>query len=603
MLRSPLSRLTCLPRLWSFRPRGTSLLAARCCIAILLALAPVVCRGAAIEGRVYLDVNHNARLDQGEAGVAGVLVSDGRHVTATDGKGCYRLETDEPRVLLWISVPRDHRPSGAFWRWSDGQRAENFGLVRRLQPADFCFLQITDTHIGRDDLLRAFAKHVSELPAPIAFVVNTGDLVGDANPVAGAKARQQYDRYMGAAAAFTKPLFNVPGNHEHVAIGVKNADKTDPLYGKGMYRQLLGPMHYSWDWGDVHFVALDGTSLPYQEKLGAEQLAWLKADLSFQPKGKRLVLFCHQSAPKLRDAKELGGILHDRNVLGIFCGHLHSTFTTQLENIPVYHTGALCGAWWSGPNLDGTPQGFRLVQIKSGRLKTAYSNREGRWPLYVASPSASSVQSGKVDIEVVVLDFGKRLELTTQYADHSAPLKLASREELWSTWKGTVDTTKAYDGDRVVRVSSRAGDALSTCDVRYVVVNGRPEPYRADAPATLKFEVRGLRGASEVLLNGKPLGTIPADTPNGTTLSFDIPRDRLTKVVQVTVRAGARQNVIRVGPIWLEYKKKELHDLRYASFDRQSISGVPTAFAEPKKDWYFCLPERVAPPAAAKIKR
>jgi hypothetical protein len=578
-------------------------MAAQCCIAILLALAPVAGRGATIEGRVYLDANQKARLDQGEAGVAGVLVSDGCHVTATDGKGCYRLETDEPRVLLWITVPRDHRPSATFWRWTDGQKAENFGLVRRRQPADFCFVQITDTHIGRDDVLRAFAKHVDELSAPIAFLVNTGDLVGDANPLTVAKARQQYDRYLGAAAAFTKPLFNVPGNHEHVGIGAKDADKTDPYYGKGLYRKLIGPMHYSWDWGDVHFVALDGTSLPYQEKLGAEQLAWLKADLGFQPKGKRLVLFCHQSAPQLRDAKELAAILHNHNVLGIFCGHLHTTFTTQLENIPVYHSGAFCGTWWSGPNIDGTPQGFRIVQIKAGRMKTAYSNREGRRPLYVASPSASSVQSGKIPVEVVVLDFGKRLEPTAQYAGKSVPLALASREELWSTWKGSVDTARAYDGDRVVRVSSQAGDAASTCDVRYLVFNGRPEPYRADAPATLKFETRGVRGTSTVLLNGKPLGTIPADTPNGTTLNFDIPRDRLTKLAQVTVRTGTPRSVINVGPIWLEYKKKKLYDLRYASFARHSIAATAAAGVVTKKDWYFCLPQRLARPTAAKVEK
>ena len=599
MARAPFSRLICLTSSWSFRTQGASPLATRCCIAILLALAPVVCRGATFEGRVYLDANQNAQLDEGEAGVAGVLVSDGRHVTATDGKGCYRLETDEPRVLLWITVPRDHRPSTTFWRWSDGQQAENFGLVRRHQPADFCFLQITDTHIGRDDLLRAFAKHVNELAAPIAFVVNTGDLGGDA--IDTKRGRRIFDRYRGAASAFAQPLFNIPGNHDHVAVLAKGAETNDPLWGKGLYRQLLGPMHYSWDWGDVHFVALDGTSLPYQEKLGAEQLAWLKADLGFQPKDKRLVLFCHQSAPKLLDAKQLAGILHDRNVLGIFCGHLHATFTTQLENNPVYHTGAFCGQWWSAPNMDGSPQGFRIVQIKAGRMKTAYSNREGRWPLYVASPSASSVQSGKVPIEVVVLDFGKRREPTAQYAGKSVPLALASREELWSIWKGTVDTAKAYDGDRVVGVSSRAGKDASTCDVRYLVFNGRPEPYRADAPATLKFEARGVYGASAVLLNGKPLGTIPADAPNGTTLSFDIPRDRLTKLVQVTVRAGARRNTVRVGPIWLEFKKQKLYDLRYATFERHSIGGAAAAGVEPKKDWYFCLPQHVARPAAAKV--
>ncbi len=603
MQHSPFGQRTCPPRFRPFPTRRSNRLAAQCCLAILLAFGPGVCCGATIEGRVYLDVNKNARLDEGEPGVAGVLVSDGRRVTVTDSAGGYRLETDEPQVLLNITVPRNHRPSGTFWRWTDGQQAENFGLVRRPQPADFCFVQITDTHIGRADVLRAFAKHVNELPAPIAFLVNTGDLVGDANSVTVAQARRQYDCYMGAAAVFSKPLFNVPGNHEHVSIGVKNADQTDPLYGKGLYRQLLGPMHYSWDWGDVHFVALDGTSLPYQEKLGAEQLAWLEADLGFQPKGKPLVLFCHQSAPKLLDAKQLGGILQGRNVWGIFCGHLHTTFTTKLANIPVYHTGAFCGQWWSGPNIDGTPQGFRLVQIKAGRMKTAYSNREGRRPLYVASPSASSVQSGKVAIEVVVLDFGQRLEPTAQYAGQSVPLKFASREELWSTWKGSVDTAKAYDGDRLVRVSSRTGADVSTCETRYLVFNGHPEPYRAEAPAALKFEVRGLRGACEALLNGKPLGTIPADAPNGATLSFDIPRDRLTKIVQVTIRAAGRRNAIRVGPIWLEYKKTKLQDLRYASFERHSIGGGAGAGVEPKKDWYFCLPQRVAPSPPAKLQR
>ena len=101
-------------------------------------------------------------------------------------------------------------------------------------------------------------------------------------------------------------------------------------------------------------------------------------------------------------------------------------------------------------------------------------------------------QSGKIEIEVVVVDFGKPLEVTAQYADQPVPLKLASREELWSTWKGTLDTSLAYDGDRVVHVASRLGDDVSTCDIHYLVLNGRAQPYRADAPAKLTFQVRGV---------------------------------------------------------------------------------------------------------------
>jgi hypothetical protein len=549
------------------------------CLAFFLVVAPAVCCGATLRGRVYLDANRNGRLDPGEPGLPGVLVSDGHCVVATDRDGRYQL--------LWISVPRDHRPSGTFWCWSDGSRAKDFGLVRRPQPNDYCFIQITDTHVGRDELVRAFAQQFYDFPVPVAFVVNTGDLGGDAAAIK--QAAHQYDRYLAAIAAFRLPLFNVPGNHDTVALLDKNADKSDPQFGKGRYRQLFGPTYYSWDWGNVHFVALDGTRIPYQEKLGAEQLAWLKTDLAFQSGKKPVILFCHQSAPKLVDARQLADVLRGRNVLGIFCGHLHTTFITRLDNIPVYHTGALCGQWWGGPNIDGTPQGFRIVQIKKGRLKTAYSNREGRRPLYVASPPASTVQRGKIAIEVVVLDFGKKLAPGARYAGQSVPLKLASREELWSTWTGTVDTAKEYDGDRVVHVSAGSGDEPSTCDTRYLVVNGRPEPYQADAPATLKIDTRGTHAAYEVLFDGEPLGTIPATkTPTEATRSFDIPADRLTRMVRVTIRATGSGT--RLGPIWLEYKKKKLNDLRYASFERHWISKPASKYVQTEKDLYFCLP-------------
>jgi 3',5'-cyclic AMP phosphodiesterase CpdA len=575
---------------------------------IVLILEATVSYSAVIEGRVYLDANRNGRWDDNETGLPGVLVSDGRRVVATDASGRYRLDSDEARALLWIVVPRDHRPTASFWRWADGRQAEDFGLVRQPQSDDFCFIQITDTHIGNAEALRQFARQTAKLPVPIAFVVNTGDLVRDSMGTDLKEARRLFDRYMGAAAAFEQPLFNVPGNHDHAAIGVKAVDRNDPLWGKGLYRHLLGPMHYSWDWGNAHFVALDGTSFPpYEEQLGAEQLAWLKADLSFQPRDKPLVLFCHQPmvatksfSEGLKDTEELAGVLQGRKVLGIFCGHLHLTFTSaRLGGFPVYQTGAFCGdggcdpdKWvWAGPNDDGTPQGFRLVQIKNDRMKTTYSNREGRYPLYVASPAAPlksrTAQSGKIEIEVVVVDFGKPVEVTARYADRPVPLKSASREELWSTWRGTVDTSPAYDGDRVVHVSSRLGDDVSTCDIRYLVLNGRAQPYRADAPAKLTFEVRGVRAEAEVFLNDKPLGTVAADTPAKTVLSFHVPGDRLAKVNRVTVRAGGPFSLAAVK---LEYKKRSYYDLRYYGVAGHDFNKATSASSGPEHALYFCLP-------------
>ena len=546
---------------------------------------------ATVAGRVYLDANRNGGADAGEPGMARVLVSDGVRMCATDDAGQFRLETEDASAPVWVSVPRDHAASGSFWRQAASGGSLDFGLVPQKQERNFTFVQITDTHIGRDDLLKQFAGHVARFPVPLAFAVNTGDLVGGVDVVPPEKAQAQYDRYCGAAAAFALPLFNVPGNHEHVAFNVAGSDTKHPLYGKGLYRRVLGPTYYSWDWADVHFVALDGTTLPYQEKLGATQLAWLAADLQAQPADKPLVLFCHQSLPSLRDAKALADRLKGRRVLGAFCGHLHRTFTTQLGDIPVYQSGAMSGAWWSGPNIDGTPQGFRLVQIKSGALKTVFASREGLNPLSVVTPLATAVQSGVFQAEVAVVDFGQAVELEASFVGQPVALKQVAREELWSVWRGTVDTRAAFDGERALNVSARRGDEASAFAIRYLVANGREETYQADAAAALKMQVRGIDAANPVLLNGAPLGVIPVGTTNGATVAFAVGKERLGRFNRVAIQAAAQakgKDQFSVGPVWLEYKGKKIHDLRYASFERHTVAGDDPTRGE--QVLYYCLP-------------
>jgi hypothetical protein len=440
------------------------------------------------------------------------------------------------------------------------------------------------------------------LPKKRLRAVNDYDLGGDAFYKIN---RQLFDQYMKAASAFEQPLFNVPGNHDHETTLADGPEKNDPIYGKGLYRQVFGPMHYSWDWGNVHFVALDGTRIPYKESLGAEQLAWLKADLSFQPHDKPLVLFCHQPVVTMKEKKgtePLVSVLKGRKVLGIFCGHQHMTYSTRLGEFPVYQTGAFCGQWESAPCSDGTPKGYRFIQIKKGQMKTAYTNREGYYPLYVASPTGKVIaaaekitqsQSGTIELEVVVVDFGKPVKVTAQYASQPVPLKLVSREELWSTWKGTVDTSLAYDGEQVVHVSSRLGGDVSTCDMRYLVLNGRTQTYLAHAPAKLTFQVGPFFGspvhiaAGEILFNDKPLGTVAANTPDKTVLSFDIPSDRLAKVNRVTVHTDGPFRFCRMK---LEYKKHSVYDIRYTILVPHDFSKTTSASSKPEDALFFCLP-------------
>jgi hypothetical protein len=421
--------------------------------------------------------------------------------------------------------------------------------------------------------------------------VNTGDLVGGVDVVPPEKAQEQYDRYLGAAAAFTVPLFNLPGNHEHVAFNTPNPDKQHPLYGKGLYRKVFGPTYYSWDWAGVHLVALDGTSLPYQERLGTNQLAWLAADLAQQPAGTPLVLFCHQAVYSLKDASALSKILRGRRVLGAFCGHLHRTFTEPFGGFPVYMSGAMSGAWWSGPNIDGTPQGFRLVQIKGGELKTVYASREGATPISAVAPLATAVLTGDFQAEVAVVDFGEPVELSASFAGQPVALAPGARDELWSVWRGTVAMGHAFDGDRTLKVAAKRGGDTGAFEIRYLVSRGRAEPYQADAPATLKLQVRGIDAPDAILLNGEPLGVIPAGTTNEATVAFAVSSERLRKFNRVLIQAAAQgkgNDQFSVGPVWLEHKGKKIHDLRYASFERHTVVGDDPKRAA--KELYYCLP-------------
>ena len=534
--------------------------------------------GISVTGRVYLDVNANGLPDAGEPGVSRVAVSDGAKVVVTDVSGAYRLEIPETSALVWISRSSGHAVSGAFWRFTDGSGTVDFGLTAQEQTSDFTFMQITDAHIGAADKVKRLGDSVGRLPFKIDFLVNTGDLLGDAQGVPPDKASEPYKLALETMRSFRLPQFHVPGNHEHVAFLVKDADTGHPNYGKRLYRKLLGPTYYSWDWAGVHFIALDGTMLQqdrhYQERLGEVQLGWLRQDLNLLPADKPVILFCHQVIADLRDANELAEILRGSKVLGAFCGHIHTNYTVPFLDFTVYVSGALSGAWWSAPNFDGTPQGYRLIRIKGGSMKTVYTNRDVFSPVAIISPRASDVVSGYVEAEAAVVDFGQTCTVKAEFSGQPVAMRQISREELWSFWRGTVDTRLTNDGICALKMAVNRDVSPDGYEVRYLVENGKREPFLAKGPAVLVLQTRGIRENIEVLLNGKALGTIPAGTTNETQLTFSVSPELLQRMNRVTLR-GPKQTTARysVGPVWLAYQGKKIYDPRSAAFERYRIGG------------------------------
>ena len=124
--------------------------------------------------------------------------------------------------------------------------------------------------------------------------------------------------------------------------------------------------------------------------------------------------------------------------------------------------------------------------------------------------------------------------------------------------------------------------------MHYLVLNGRAQPYRADAPAKLSFEVRGvmLRRQRYFSTTSRWEPSRPRRPPKPS-VSFDIPSDRLAKVNRVTVRTDGS---FRFANVKLEYKKHSVYDLRYAVFEPHDFNKATSASSRPEDALYFCLP-------------
>ncbi|HEY7375533.1 MAG TPA: metallophosphoesterase [Polyangia bacterium] len=128
------------------------------------------------------------------------------------------------------------------------------------------FVALGDSGGGGSDQ-RALLRQIETVP--FDFMIHTGDIAYDDGTLAEFESR-----FFGVYAPLlaSRPIFPASGNHDY-----ETADAAP-------YRQVFvlpengGPdgveRWYSYDWGDVHLVALD------TEKIGPSQAAWLEADLA-----------------------------------------------------------------------------------------------------------------------------------------------------------------------------------------------------------------------------------------------------------------------------------------------------------------------------------
>lgn len=311
------------------------------------------------------------RVTVGGRGRSGIAVSNGEEVVRTGPRGGYHLRVD-PRPHRFVSVvtPDSARPSGAFSQAVE-QLPESRILDFHLLPAPerrrrtFAFAQFTDLHVevgGRRAL--SAQRLATEMSAALsgwdpAFAVNTGDLAN----LGDVRSLRAYRRAMEAAPC---SIFHVYGGHdgleERRALGVAG----DGCCTRN-YESVLGPTHYSFDWGGRHFVIYPNEDAWFAPAERRAKARWLKADLEAH-RGRETVVFTHLPPPR-RFIEELAR----RGVIAVYFGHYHSSKAYVHAGVRAYGTPS-----FPFGGIDTSPRGFRRSVFERGRLGSACVAVTGR---------------------------------------------------------------------------------------------------------------------------------------------------------------------------------------------------------------------------------
>lgn len=276
-------------------------------------------RGDVARGTVYLDWNDNGVRDHFERGLRGVSVSNGIDVVQTDAFGRYEI-TLPPESVLFITKPagydvpvnEDKLPQFYYLHYPDGtpKVAEfefpvveptgplpehiDFRLLPGRDQTTFKALAFADTQSSSDEELDMLRIDVIDPLIDDAhgaeFGLTVGDVVDD--------ALNLYGRHNRMMAQIGVPMWNLPGNHD------MNFRSPNDRYATETFKSVFGPTDYSFDYGRVHFIALDNVQYAgdgnepfasgrYRGYLSPEQLQWIQNDLQFVPKDKLIVIATH----------------------------------------------------------------------------------------------------------------------------------------------------------------------------------------------------------------------------------------------------------------------------------------------------------------------
>lgn len=254
-------------------------------------------------------------------------------------------------------------------------------------PILFLFMRViyfTDIHLHQGhDSVAGFEKALEEMLALQPQLLICGGDQG-VEPI----CRQVYSEIVQPVPV---PILFCPGNHE-----IDNG-----FFENGRHP---GSASISHDAGAAHIIVLDalrevpadaGRNYNWWGLADEAQLVWLTAALETVSLDKPLLFVTHIPLKSsvvqrltagvidaeypyttIRNSEVILQQLGQRGSVACLAGHFHENEQFQLGNLQILTTGAIAGNWWRGgwnsPNIDGSPQGFRVLDIDDGKIASRY---------------------------------------------------------------------------------------------------------------------------------------------------------------------------------------------------------------------------------------
>lgn len=398
------------------------------------------------KGLVYVDTNQNGKYDKGEKLLKGIMVSDGLNVIRTNADGSFNLPGHERERFIFITTPSGYMTDNAHYQKIDKSTSKyEFGLTelkgRIRDDKSHSFIQISDTEIRTIEGHSDWANNIRDYAANenITFIIHTGDICYESGMQAHIKLMN--------AATMNCPVFYCIGNH----------DLVKGEYGEALFENIYGPVYYSFDFGNIHYIVTPMSYGDYKPEYTTKDVyKWLKNDLAMVGKDTPIIFFNHDLlshneefifGPNKTEYLDL----NDYNLKAWLYGHWHINLVRQQGKVKTISTSTL-----DKGGIDHSTSAFRVVSVdKDAKVETQLHYTYLKNKIAIASIAKSTtpmLNNGKTPISINTYSSTTRaIKVTCNLsADNTTFVKevVLKQNTDWN-WSTEITIPKSYIGKHI----------------------------------------------------------------------------------------------------------------------------------------------------------